>query len=169
MVKINPIKAIISKYSRVGDYGIHELNDDCYGICAAFSGTDNMDRQCVRACEHLIESKKREMHGVGSCDHQVPYPPLVLDITPRYVPILIKNGYTHENAKTTCVELCKGSLHTIECEEKCTLDHDAIVREDEHPPSPPPRHHKKKFPIMWISISVLLVIVLILLLKTSRF
>ena len=126
--KINPVKATCLKYGK--DYrGIQGLNDTCFGICAAFSGTYDtyaMDPKCSKSCEELVEQRKHELFGVGSCDHQVPYRPVFWDQVPRYVPMLLRKGKTPEMAKKLCFDYCLKSSLKQECFDKCNLDFNAI-------------------------------------------
>jgi hypothetical protein len=55
MYKIDPVKATCMKYTNK-DHGIQGLNDTCFGICAAFSGTNdvyNMDPACSKSCANF--------------------------------------------------------------------------------------------------------------------
>lgn len=105
------------------------MNDTCFGICGAFSGTSDvyeMDPACTKKCSNLIETRKRQLFGVGSCDHQVPYRPVLWQEIPRFVPRLMKDGYTPENALQKCLDLCKDNYDPVECSGKCYLDYSAI-------------------------------------------
>jgi len=127
---INPVKATCMKYSG-RDHGIQGLNDTCFNVCASYSetyDTYNMDPSCVKACEDFIEKRKREIFGVGSCDHQVPYRPVAWQETPRYFPKLLRKGLNPDQARSACKNLCKqktGSL-SAQCEEDCDTDANAI-------------------------------------------
>lgn len=127
--KINPVKATCWKYDGV-DHGIQGINDTCFGICGAFSGTSdpyNMDPVCTKACEDLVEKRKLEIFGVGSCDHQVPYKPVLWDEVPRYVPQLLKQGLSPSASRAKCKELCSNVTNLVaECRNRCDLDYNAI-------------------------------------------
>lgn len=126
---VNPVKATCMKYAKSPTNGIQGYNDTCFGICAAFSGTYDtyaMDPQCSKACENLIEQKKHELYGVGSCDHQVPYRPVFWGQVPRYVPVLLKRGETPENSLNKCLKLCKTSNLVEECRDTCIVDFNAV-------------------------------------------
>lgn len=127
--KIDPVKATCAKYDCT-DQGIQGINDTCFGICAAYSGTYDtfdMDPNCSEACTALVEQRKREIFGVGSCDHQVPYRPVFWDQVPRYVPILLKKGMKPEQALQKCNSLCE-SVQNLkeECQENCQVDFNAL-------------------------------------------
>lgn len=127
---INPVKATCMKYSG-RDHGIQGLNDTCFNVCASYSetyDTYNMDPACVKACEDFIEQRKREIFGVGSCDHQVPYRPVAWQETPRYFPKLLKKGLNPDQARSTCKNLCKQKtgLLSPQCEEDCDTDANAL-------------------------------------------
>lgn len=126
---VNPVKATCQKYANSSTKGIQGYNDTCFGICAAFSGTSDtyaMDPQCSKACEDLIERKKHELYGVGSCDHQVPYRPVFWGQVPRYVPVLLNRGETPEDSLNKCLQLCQTSNLKEECGEACVVDFNAI-------------------------------------------
>lgn len=127
---INPVKATLQKYGKNYD-GIQALNDTCFGICAAFSGTSNtynMDKFCEKQCSEMIENEKYRLFGVGSCDHQVPYKPVIWEQVPRYVPSLIKKGQDKETARLKCKQLCDINVPLLkaECKDKCDLDANAV-------------------------------------------
>ena len=127
-IKINPVKATCIKYKNTL-HGIQGLNDTCFGICAAFSGTNevyNMDPECSKLCKDFIEKRKIEIFGVGTCDHQVPYRPVIWEQVPRFVPKLIKEGLSPEESKNKCLKLCEGAFLNEECKEKCILDYNSI-------------------------------------------
>lgn len=136
--RLNPVKATCMKYGdRPTQYGIQGINDTCFGICAAFSGTNDvydMDPACSKACTDLVEKRKHELFGVGSCDHQVPYRPVAWGQVPRYVPLLVKKGAPKEQAKQICMKMCEGVPNLVkECQDHCILDSNAVeemVKED---------------------------------------
>ena len=126
---INPVKATCLKYANKQQNGIQGYNDTCFGICAAFSGTYDtyaMDPQCTQACTDLIEQKRYEIFGVGHCDHQVPYRPVVWGEIPRYVPSLLRKGLKPEQALSTCMRLCETSSLSEDCKAACRVDFSAI-------------------------------------------
>jgi hypothetical protein len=97
--------------------------------CSAYSGTFDtfdMDPECTQACTDLVEKRKREIFGVGSCDHQVPYRPVAWEQVPRYVPKLLKKGMLPTEALNSCMQLCNSDSLANECKEKCILDYNAI-------------------------------------------
>lgn len=127
-IKVNPVKATCWKYQGI-DHGIQGINDTCFGICAAFSGTNdayNSDPKCTQACEDLVEKRKIEIFGVGSCDHQVPYKPVIWQEIPRFVPQLLRQGYSVEDSKERCLKMCEETSLVNECRENCLLDYHAI-------------------------------------------
>jgi hypothetical protein len=128
--KVNPVKATCMKFEGT-EHGLQGINDTCFGICAAFSGcinTYDMNKQCSAMCDAFVEKRKREIYGVGRCDHQAPYRPVIWEQYPRYVPTLLKNGYSPEQAKQECMKLCDANNPNLasECKEKCILDFNAI-------------------------------------------
>lgn len=127
--KINPAKATCASMGDNTEMNIQEMNDTCFGICGAFSGTVdvyNMDPECSKSCTNLIEQRKKQLFGVGSCDHQVPYRPVLWDETPRFVPKLLRDGFSPEHALSKCMQLCHSNYDSVACKEKCKLDYSAI-------------------------------------------
>lgn len=131
MAKINPVKATCMKYK--GHCDLADINDTCYGICAAFSGTTdvyNMDPNCTQACDEFIEQKKIDQYGVGNCDHQAPYKPVIWGQVPRYIPQLIKE-MSPKQALKTCNNMCMSMPNLVnECQDHCELDYNAIEQQE---------------------------------------
>lgn len=127
--KINPVKATCMKYDGK-DHGIQALNDTCFKICGDFSGSNsnyNMDPECSNSCQEFIEKKKREIFGVGSCDHQVPYRPVLWGEIPPYVPALLAKGLSPEGARDECLKLCETVTNRVDdCKERCIVNYNAI-------------------------------------------
>lgn len=172
---INPVKATCIKYSGK-DHGIQGLNDTCFGICAAFSGTFDtfaMDPICSQSCTDFIEQRKYELFGVGSCDHQVPYRPVAWQQIPRFIPRLLQQGMKVEQARSNCKNMCNSSVPLLaaECRETCDLDANAVEEYKvvaQQPPSPrkPPirrttlKQKEKNHPLLfWTIITVIVFIV----------
>jgi len=129
-LRINPAKATCQKFAD-GDYGLQAINDTCFGICAAFSGTYDtyqIDPKCAQSCEDLVEQRKMQIFSVGSCDHQVPYRPVIWQQTGRYVPELIRRGANPIQAKDQCLQLCQthDKMQATDCMDNCILDFNAI-------------------------------------------
>jgi hypothetical protein len=174
---VNPVKATCMKFKNTNS--IQGMNDTCFGICAAYSGTFDtysMDPKCSQACADLIEQKKKQIFGVGSCDHQVPYRPVFWNQVPRYVPMLLKKGMSVEFARKQCKTLCQSSSLAAECIEKCDIDANAIEEYKEKPKIPPKlsedniiKKEEKNHPILfWTlisTISLAFVFILVRLLK----
>ena len=83
LYKINPVKAVTNLgYSKRDIIG---PSDKCYSICAAFSSGDDAYRispDCAKQCDQFVEKRKHEVYGVGRCDHQAPYRPVIWDNIP---------------------------------------------------------------------------------------
>lgn len=133
-MNINPIRAIELKY-RNTEYPTEDLNSvntDCYGICSAFSGTNDpysADPECNAKCKALIDQKRRDLYGVGECDHQQPYLPLIWDQTPNYFPKLLRS-MDPERALAKCREYCESVAPTFkaDCLGKCQLQYDSLEK-----------------------------------------
>jgi len=151
--KVNPANALC----KLQDQGIQELNDTCFGICASFSESDSaysIDPNCAKICENVIEKKKHELFGVGSCDHQVPYRPVIWNQYGRYFPKLLNRGMNPDEALTKCKKMC--GVHSpdvaLECQDKCILDYDSVegwssegeMKDIQSKPEPAPTSGGKK-------------------------
>lgn len=130
--KINPLRAVAIKYKNT-DYPVEDLNSvnsDCYSICGAFSETDNVydvDPHCAKMCKSLIDVKRRELYGVGECDHQQPYKPLIFGDYPFFFPKFLKQGYSPEESLEKCKSSCSAVPNLqIDCEATCKLHYDAV-------------------------------------------
>lgn len=163
---INPVKATCIKY-KDREKSIQGMNDTCFGICAAFSGTFDtyaMDPKCTQSCVDLIEAKRHELFGVGSCDHQTPYRPVAWGQVPRFVPNLVKNGMNPDEAKNVCYNLCSQKVPNLvrECQETCDLDRNAIESFQLAPQAVRVSNkHKKKVNVnLIVFISILIVAVI---------
>lgn len=167
MVKINPVKAICTKFQP--DCDIVEANDACYEICAAFSGTTdpyNMNPECTKMCDNYIEELRIMNFGVGRCDHQTPHKPVIWNQVPNYVPQLIRDGRSPQDALQQGLKMCAQHVPTLvnQCQDKCRLHYAAI--EQYKPVGPkftakPPKHDKKKaLSVVWLVVVVLLAIMI---------
>lgn len=131
MVIINPVRATLMKYKNVDRFNLPNVNDTCFGICAAFSQNMNtleVDPKCAQACETLVEAKKQNLFGHASCEKGVPHRPVVWNQVPHYVPELYRKGESKEGSLAQCKKLCEAnSVLVKECKEACMTDYNAIV------------------------------------------
>jgi len=147
--RLNPVKAVCNM-KKWGKNDINGINDACYGICAAFSSGDdayNIQPECAQACKDFLERRKHEIYGVGSCDHQAPYRPVIWDNIPRFVPNLIKKGKNPKEALEIGKKMCENVPNLYnECVDLCNLDYSAIESYTpvESKASPPPKKEDKK-------------------------
>ncbi len=121
--KINPVKATCMRCDMDGGCGIHTYNDTCFNICAAYSGTSDpyaVDSDCAQSCKNMIEEKRHEFYGVGYCDHQQPYRPVIWESSPPYFVNLLQNGMDPKKALEISKKLCeeKSSSIASECIER---------------------------------------------------
>lgn len=184
MVKINPVKATCQKTEGSG-CGLQEINDTCFGICAAFSQAStayDVEPWCAKACEELVEQKKILQYDKNSCNHQAPYRPVIWNQVPRFLPRLLKkNNDNAELSLKQCKELCQNNVssqYVDECVGYCDLDYSAIVPEEL--PSPPestkPKHVMREIitigddngKIPWGLIAVFLAITIAVVLLTMK-
>jgi hypothetical protein len=130
--KINPVRGTCMRHNCNYTDNIASLNDTCFSICGAFTNTTdpyNMDPACTRECEKFIEQKRLDDFGVGSCDHQTPYRPVLWGEYSRYVPLLMKKGRTPEQALEEGRKLCDSVSNLEEqCKVDCLTDYNSIER-----------------------------------------
>lgn len=166
--KINPVKATLQKYENE-DCGIHALNDTCFGICGAFSGTNdvyNMDPDCTKACEVLINDARIKKYGVGICDHQAPYRPVLWEQVPHYFPGILNRGYEPKTARKMCLAKCQKMMPgSDECVSNCNTDFNAVVYypklESSIVESDTGNKKSKNNTPLYISLGVLLLLIMI--------
>lgn len=148
---INPVKAVCMKYDCKGpELALQGMNDTCFSICSAFSGTPdvyNMDPVCTKTCEDFVEKLRYEVFGVGSCDHQMPYPPVVWEQYPNYVPDLIKKGLSPEDALREGMKLCDKNIPLMasQCKDDCKLHYNAIEQPEQVKPMLKHHHRVKSY------------------------
>lgn len=127
--KVNPVKGTCFKYKNKNP-GLVGLMDSCMSICASFSGTTDvyqMDPVCTATCDAYVEKKKHEMFGVGSCDKQSPYRPVIWGEN-RYLPKLLKSGMNLDSAVNKCFNMCDefAANKKEECRENCLVDANSV-------------------------------------------
>lgn len=130
LYKINPVKAVTNLgYAKRDIIG---PSDKCYSICSAFSSGDdpyNIDKECAKQCDSFVEKRRREVYGVGKCDHQAPYRPVIWDNIPNLVPKFVKKGNSPEQALLLAKEMCKNVPNLCnECVDLAELHYNAIER-----------------------------------------
>jgi hypothetical protein len=126
--KINPVNAAIKAHEN-GDCDIHELNDTCYGVCAAFQGGDSawtVGGKCAEQCEELIEWKRKAQYGKSYCDHQRPSRPVIWDQSPHYFPEIYKKVRNVPKALAECNAKCCGEKLPNQCKQNCRIDSYAV-------------------------------------------
>lgn len=174
--KINPVKATCMKHQ--GNCDIADFNNTCYEICAGFSGTIdpyNMDPKCRQMCDDYVEQQRVAQFGVGKCDHQTPYYPVIWDQIPHYVPKLLKD-MSPEQARFTCKSMCSQYLPNLvqECHDRCDTDYNAIETTfnsigEIATEKLPMKTHKKTSSKTEKKLVIVLVLVLLVLLLTVYF
>ena len=133
--RLNPVKAVkklgYSKRDIIGP------SDKCFTICAAYSSRDNAYKiapDCEKRCEDFVEERRREVYGVGRCDHQAPYRPVIWDNIPHYVPLFLAKGKSPDEALVEAKKMCLKVPNLYnECVDMCNLDYDAIESYEEEP------------------------------------
>lgn len=135
LYKINPVKAVTNLgYAKRDIIG---PSNKCYSICAAFSSGDdayNIDKECAKQCDQFVEKRRREVYGVGKCDHQAPYRPVIWDNIPMLVPKFVKKGKSPEEALELAKEMCKNVPNLCnECVDLAQLHYNAIEKVNRDP------------------------------------
>ena len=72
--KINPVNAAIMAHKN-GDCDIHNMNDTCFSVCAAYDGASNawtVSDACADQCNAMVERLRVSQYGMTKCDHQRP-------------------------------------------------------------------------------------------------
>jgi hypothetical protein len=138
LYKINPVKAVTNLgYAKRDIIG---PSDKCYSICSAFSSGDdayNIDKECAKQCDSFVEKRRREVYGVGKCDHQAPYRPVIWDNIPMLVPKFLKKGKSPEEALRLAKEMCKNVPNLCnECVDLAELHYNAIEKINNGPSGP---------------------------------
>src|SRR5690606_17263003 len=84
---------------------------------------------CSQTCREYVEKQRVSEFGVGRCDHQTPYIPVIWDQVPHYFPHLLKD-MTPEQALPVCKKMCADRIPSLslECEDKCITDFYAVER-----------------------------------------
>ena len=127
--KINPVKAAVKAHKN-GNCGIHNLNDTCFGVCAAFKGSDNnwsISPDCECQCEALIEDMRKADFGVGWCDHQAPRRPVNWNQAPHFFPEYFNHYKSVPKALNACYARCNGLKNNSEqCAIHCKTDSYAV-------------------------------------------
>ena len=124
MQNVNPVKATKTYCEQKGGCGIQELNDTCFGIASAFNGNCNVwnvPEDQAHACEAMINEARYSLFGVGECDHQAPYRPLILNRDRLFPTLFSKSGNAIASLKQ-----CQDRCVTNECKRDCYLDYLAV-------------------------------------------
>jgi hypothetical protein len=129
-MKINPVRAVSKLLGT--ECRINKANELCYETCAAFKGgvdAYNVDKECAKQCEGLIEKLRIKTYGLPYCYHRGPYRPVIRD-GPVFFPKLYKKLKNRELALEECNQKCEDTIYPGECREKCLL-HSYAVDESE--------------------------------------
>lgn len=128
--KINPCRACEKKLSG-SKCNVNTMNDCCYGTLAAFSGATSSNAinndEAANNCKACVQ---KVMNGMGvfgrtPCDLKLSAPPIWLQ-SPHYVPTLLNEGKTPDEARCECMRLCRETKYPQDCQLNCQTDYDAI-------------------------------------------
>ena len=121
MNNINPCKACMEKISAKGYYDINDLNNCCYETLAAFEGTTTVNAvRNLPAAENCKKCISNYMHKFPQCIQLAPPP--VFGQAPHYLPNLLRQDMTVEEAYKKCVSMCNENRYPNECKENCHVD-----------------------------------------------
>jgi hypothetical protein len=128
--KINPCKACEKKLQRTR-CNVNTMNDCCYATLAAFSGATSSNAinndESANNCKECVQ---KVMNGMGvfgrtPCDLKLSAPPLWQQ-SPHYLPSLLNDGKTPDEARNMCMFMCKETQYPNMCMENCQTDYDAL-------------------------------------------
>jgi len=126
--KINPVRAAV-KAHQDGNCGVHAMNSACYDVCAAFKGTDSpwgISDECNGQCEMLVEQLRKDVYGLGYCDHHAPNRPVLWDQTPSFFPEQFKKYKNVPQALAHSLEMCKKTAYPEQCKQRALLHSYAV-------------------------------------------
>jgi hypothetical protein len=128
-MNISPASATI-KHCEKRKCGIQEINDVCYRVASAFSGSDvwNVPPKYSAECDNIVEIARKQIYGVKYCDHKTPYKPLVLNPPSEFVR-LYKMNYNVEKSLVECKRLCAMGRNPNECVVDCDIMSGAITKD----------------------------------------
>jgi hypothetical protein len=126
-MNISPASATI-KHCEKKKCGIQEINDICYRVASAFSGSDvwNVPPKYSTECDNIVEMARKDIYGVGYCDHKTPYKPLILNPPSEFVRLYNKSNNV-EKALVECKKLCAKGRNPNECVQDCDIMSGAIT------------------------------------------
>lgn len=168
--EINPVQATMKKFGGKLNQ-VQAINDTCFGICGAYSGTTDvysMEPKCTQDCEELMEKVRYKNFGVGRCDHQTPHRPVLWSEASRFFPPLLKSGMSPKNTLKTCYKKCSELMPSSqECIDNCELDYNALVKPTTRPKpqhlklnkGSPNKKHKKTW--LWVLLGSLVFFILL--------
>lgn len=128
--KINPCRACEKKLQGTS-CNVNTMNDCCYSTLAAFTGATSSNAiNNDEAANNCKECVQKVMDGMGvfgrtPCDLKLSAPPLWQQ-SPHYVPSLLNDGKTPEEARCECIRICRETKYPRECQANCQTDFDAI-------------------------------------------
>ena len=120
---INPCRAVMKKVGKeTNQHNIHEMNDLCYGICAAYGNP----KGCKEQCASLISKKKKTM-GHNDCNQRTPYRPPIWNDIPRFMPRLLEEtGGDVKKAYTLCCQMADNTRYPNSVRGMCKLDSESV-------------------------------------------
>jgi hypothetical protein len=128
-MNISPASATI-KHCEKRKCGIQEINDVCYRVASAFSGSDvwNVPPKYSAECDNIVEIARKQIYGVKYCDHKTPYKPLVLNPPSEFVRLYKMNNNV-EKSLIECKRLCAMGRNPNECVVDCDIMSGAITND----------------------------------------
>jgi hypothetical protein len=132
-MNLNPCKSCIQKFQNDcnGDCNVTDINNCCYETLSAFYGDSAKTKIEAENCKNCVLNVLKQEGpfpgGYTFCDKNISPPPIFYQV-PHYIPQLLKDGYTPEEAKIKCMMLCDSGAtkYPNECKEYCMTDFNAI-------------------------------------------
>lgn len=176
--EINPCKACTEKFKN-GDCGINDINNCCYDTLTAFSGSSSVDSvRRTKQAKNCVQCVLNNMKTLGPfgrtfCDFKLAPPPIWSQV-PHYVPELLNQGYTKEEAMQKCLQYCDKTTYPNDCKDNCYTDA-AAVEEYQYVPkielpsysAAPPENKDKKPILLFVIAGIIILLSLILITKKT--
>lgn len=134
MYELNPCNVCMNLYKNTGP-NVNDINNCVYEITRAFNRAPNIDSfvkidttKCDRCIEQVLKNMGPFPGGLTCCDLKVNPPPVYNQI-PHYVPELITQNLSVDEAKDKCIKMCKlNTKYVNQCIDFCKIDAAALSK-----------------------------------------
>lgn len=132
MYELNPCNVCMKLYKDTGP-NVNDINNCVYEITRAYERVPNIDSfvkidstKCDKCIALVLKHMGPFPDGLTCCDLKV-NPPPVYNQVPHYVPELITQNLSIEDAKQKCIQMCKlNTKYVNECINYCKIDAAAL-------------------------------------------